>query len=313
MFAHKLMEALDGIQKDIDRAKTMGPAGLDAIKYYLGGLDLPMTIDEIRNAEKFEVPDFTEIERSDIDEVDGTVMLLAKEGLFTLPYPLCYIEMVVGPKKPGSFPIRVGVLCRQLEAGKSVDYVGFMCVGDPRHGKFRGWHSKPTFTRYMCTLNKICFNYNDLIDTMEGNESVRFHEYVVMWLVFLLSAKGTSQVKFAAPDKLNKARLKSRQEPIDEYRKVLVPGFVKRMKDISDLTKGTTLSHKSSDEIDAQERKRMRLHWRRAHIRNQAYGAGRKLHKPVMIAAQLIGYEEEGKIYHLQYGQELTPAVLTEE
>lgn len=242
----------------------------------------------IRQADKFELPTPPTDEES-LVEISETWKALKEAGLVKLPYPDVYLESVMETSK--AIKLRVGLFVSKSgvpeSAGPTAFYTTlYLCSLSP---STKGWDAPVITTEKEGDW--------DLSGRREGHitkEQTGFIIRVMMrWFFFLLTSRQTSRVKYAAPDRLNKARLKSRKEPLDAYTKVLLPNW-------------RETSGKASIRGPIDERKRPRLHYRRGHHRSQRYGEGRKLTKMVYIPHTMVGYEEEGRIYHLQYGQELT-------
>lgn len=194
-----------------------------------------------------------------------------------------------------------------IEALYPMRLLMFTCPARPGDKGFKGW-GEPIM---MQPIPNRIVQVGDWSLHREQHDLWRFAAfYMVAWFLFLLHARGTSRAVYAKPEKLNKARLKRREEPIDGFTKVLMPGFMAR-KAAGEMTEDEVRQHGNQGR-EVTERKRPRLHWRRGHVRGVRYGEGRKLSKATFIAATLVGYEEEGRIYHLQYGQELSTANLAE-
>lgn len=218
--------------------------------------------------------------------------ILIRETTLREPFVESEVMPSLRPMVKGLYPLRC---------------VAFMCSAVPGSKGFKGWDDPVIFQPVPGTM------------AATGAEQVHPSHahiwrwmcfYCTAWFLFLLCAKGTSRAVYAAPDRLNKARLKNRQEPIDGFTKVLLPGFIKRRAE-NNLTEAEERQH-GNDGRKVTERKRPRLHWRRGHMKGVRYGEGRRLTKPMFIAPTMVGYEEEGRIFHLQYGQELSSANLAE-
>lgn len=95
-------------------------------------------------------------------------------------------------------------------------------------------------------------------------------------LIVLLETKGVEKEFIET----HKTKLISRDTPVNGY--TIVRNY---------------RSKTSSGRI-IEERKRVRLHLRRGHIRRQRWGRGNKWEKKIWIEPTLVGYEEEGRIEH---------------
>jgi hypothetical protein len=96
-------------------------------------------------------------------------------------------------------------------------------------------------------------------------------------LIVLLETKGAEK-EFVPTEKIN---LISRDQPVNGY--TIVRNYRSR----------------DSSGRQIEERKRVRLHLRRGHVRTQHWGRNNKYTKKIWIEPTLVGYEEEGKIEHL--------------
>lgn len=101
----------------------------------------------------------------------------------------------------------------------------------------------------------------------------------------LLRTKGVRRERLMPSEKLNKARLKRRQIPIDTATVIRIQEHFK-----TETTRGP-----------AGERHRPRLHTRRGHIRLQPYGPRLSKVREIWIDPCIVGYEEEGIITHDHY------------
>lgn len=266
-------------------------------------------VDDLRRAVKFQLPTPPSHDHEVECEVAATVETLHEHGMLKLPYPVCYLETfipvnAVQPLKEatgGDAPamVRFGVLATTEEdTGKGIGLVGFL------ETKFM-----PTMQPWECLFTQgrpgemLGLGMNrEILDLDKDGGRVAAHvitegmRITLGWFFFVLNARGTCKAHYAAPTKLNKTRVSARKEPIDAYTEVLLPNWrQRRAEDQEAQRQGYTI----------EERKRPRMHWRRGHMRNQAYGPGRTEHKPVFIQPQMIGYEEDGQVFHLQYGQGL--------
>lgn len=258
-------------------------------------------MDAVSKAEKFEISlvDFIRSELGTLEEVDETLKVLHEMDLIKMPYDLCYLEGVID--FDNLRPHRYAVLVRKLDDERGYEMLTFSSKVLPNT---KGWEHPAMYHSGIFDPLIPCSAW---VQSEDGDSRITMlTNKIVKWFLFLMCARGTSRVVVSAPEKLNRCRLKNRQVPIDGYTKVLIPGFVERLRE-DEADKAEALSGRR-----VEERKRPRLHWRRGHIRQQAYGAGRALHRPVFIEPQLIGHESEGRIYHLQYGQQLTSENLKE-
>ncbi len=258
---------------------------------------------KIAVSEKFEIPDWIEGVKGTCEEVDKTIQVMKEHNIIRLPYPSIYIEIVCRfnndivyeaplhnhkafvSKEDQCKATRIGIL-----AWETISGIEYECCMSPIFSYEKSWK------RAALCPGSYKFNPDHIMriqDNPKGYPTSKAANDIIKWFLFLMSAKGTSRIKYAAPEQLNKSRIRNRELPIDGYTKVLLPGFYKRQQEAK--LKGATIS----------ERMAVRLHWRCGHERSQHYGLGSSLIKKIFIEPTLVGYEEEGTIYHLQYGQEL--------
>ena len=240
-------------------------------------------LDNIISAEKFELPPIYDGDIS--DEVIETCTLLRENKLFRLPYHNCYVESFTDSTRHGIvFQEKDdGIICfhffeKIVKGQKPWTNAIFRYAGEWVMIIDEGANARPVRQDVAKVIS-------------DASTSV-----LLNWLVFLWVAKGTTKIKYSPPEKLNKTKLERGLTPIDSYTKVLLPGAISRGE------------HKERGEVES--RKRPKLHWVSGHIRDQKHGVGRTLVKKIFIAPFMKGYEEEGRVYHLQYGQELTPEII---
>lgn len=261
----------------------------------------------MREAVKFELPPIPE----SFLEIDATLKILLEADLLRMPYNNCYLEIVYQSRKIGLLVMDAGT--NLLEHPYSnLDTAPFFKHMLTRHAlylfydksRLKSWEETVAvlnITNANCCSFHADNTHHVVTDANTIIQLVKFGVQMTGWLMFLLASPAISQIRYTKPAQLNKSRLLKRREPIDDYTKVMLPGFGARLK-VGEAAEG--------EDEPSSPRKRVRLHWRRGHLRNTAYGIGRTLHKQQFIAPTLVGYEEEGRIYHLQYGQELTSEII---
>jgi len=124
-----------------------------------------------------------------------------------------------------------------------------------------------------------------LSERMSAAEVARSTIKQAIACIALIHTKGIRKQVIVAPEKLNKARLKCRKEPINACTVIRIQEHLQR-----ETVRGP-----------AGERHRMRLHTRRGHLRHQHYGPRNSKIRQILIAPCLVGYEEEGIIIHDHY------------
>lgn len=243
----------------------------------------------LEHAQKF-ILDADGIEQ---DEIDASAEAMEEMGLFNLPFGVCYMEFVArlqNVKYPNNL-----MTCRFCLMTTKISQE--MAEWDPLAGtqlfttivlNFPEVDGKSRFRMlpgYMIHGAGKQFRFHNMVDDKKISESIEgFASEVgptiadaVRTLIVLLETKGVKK-EFIPTEKIN---LISRNEPVAGY--TIVRNYAPR----------------DSQGQRIEERKRVRLHLRRGHIRRQRWGRDRKFEKKIWIEPTLVGYEEEGRIEHL--------------
>ena len=218
-----------------------------------------------------------------LTEVNASAIAMKEAGVLHLPFDFCYTEVKTALVSSSSDlrPI-VGRLC--LLSFKNSDHrLGFDC--DFRTTLFFNLpelHGKTHFAWLPGSI--ISGAYNEYFQPIAGynlepdatKSIVQSVGQALRCLLVLLQTKGAER-EFVPTGKTS---LISRDFPVNGY--TIVRNYHSR----------------DSSGRRIEERKRVRLHLRRGHVRRQRWGRGRKYEKIVWIEPMLVGHEEEGRIEH---------------
>ena len=250
--------------------------------------ELEIYRDSLRHAQRF----LLEIDDLEKPEIDASAAAMYEMDIFRLPYKICYTELsvmlqnevrhsdkvkavislistdlnevgrqVVDPFSAASFLSKVMVNIPDIDGPNTYRFVPGTYVHGP-YGlvQFNPIKGIKIPDNYQSSFIKLGDGVADTISS----------------LVVLLETKGVDKEYIQT----HKTNLVSRDFPVDGYTVV------------------RNYRAKTSSGQIIEERKRVRLHLRRGHVRRQHWGRGNKWEKKIWIEPTLVGYEEEGWIEH---------------
>jgi hypothetical protein len=218
------------------------------------------------------------------EEVDASAVAMSEAGLFKLPFPLCYTEIKVDLIDRDHDILRSNIAIvssssfQVFDPLTGLDIASSVILNAPRQDGKHQFHWLPG-----CILHgahkKAEFKSIPGVGVMEElvTPLAKTISDAVKTLIVLLQTKGAEK-EFVPTEKIN---LISRDQPVNGY--TIVRNYKSR----------------DSSGRQIEERKRVRLHLRRGHVRTQHWGRNNKYTKKIWIEPTLVGYEEEGKIEHL--------------
>jgi hypothetical protein len=223
------------------------------------------------------------------EEINASAQAMSEMNLFRLPHEICFTEtsfaFTSGEEK--ILRGRCSMITSNMPETSKEKYPGCCFISevvinlpkvDGRHGfrYYPGWfaHGAREADARFVPLAGVKFVSGGLSTCQLAAEACSLS---VSTMIVLLETKGVEK-EFISTEKIN---LTSRNQPVDGYTIVR--------------------NYKSRDSYGRRidERKRVRLHLRRGHVRTQHWGRGNKYTKKIWIEPTLVGYEEEGKIEHL--------------
>lgn len=223
------------------------------------------------------------------DNINASFKAMAEADLIHLPFPLCSIEI------PGF----TKWLFKELHHAY-LDYVAIAfeepgsdsiliwpAVGQNVRGE-KYWGPVPVVFEYVKSTKKARWSSWDNVnekawkaeDHDRAKNMVDIADVMFRYFIVLLHTKGVR----AQPVKhLGKTKLRNRDKPEYSHHVLRVYEYEKA-------------DDKSGATTPVTERKRVRMHLRRGHIRNQPYGRRLSKVKQVYIEPCIVGYEEEGTV-----------------
>lgn len=211
---------------------------------------------------------FTAIPHLD-DEILASADAMKEAGVWRLPYPIT------------TFEFKATIHSQTFDVTKPDTTFIFVAMEQARagttHTELGEFIPLPSFIRWIfardLTDKRIWMNCT----------SIFHHEVQNILTTFLvtLSTRGIKRERWSGDHKI----IVGRREPANAYTRVLIREAV-------------NAGHGTSE---PGERYYVRLHMRRGHKRDQRYGKGLQLSRPIWIEPTLVGYEKEGRIRHHEY------------
>lgn len=275
LIVHKMIDAYEGIDPRCQFYAKTGTerntvddlirAAREAEKFDFGQLVLERKADG-----QYALPDLT------ADEKEMWV-----RGYLPLPAPICWYEYNIGPRRIGM------IVMENNDPNHPEDHHPWVVMRVDQQGDDFAWDG------ILCAINRPAQDWNS--DTWAyskaGNKKIPADSATIatiaadimlsIYLTMMLNSKTSEKRREAAPEKLNKQRVRKGQTPLYEHRVVnIVP--VRWLRDAEREIQGT---HGSP-----------RLHWRRTHPRTYHRGSPKQFIK--VIWRFLVGRDDRGVVSH---------------
>lgn len=230
------------------------------------------------------------LERS---KTQDTMKAIVEAGLFRLPYPEIVVEFSIGDayyyvylKERGMMGIETFyvMLSDQRKCGNITVhpfYITSEMVRNFNGGvKFEFNHIREIQEELIRVNTATAPNSLRKFKHSIHDELHRLHHAMITFMavylvVLLLKTNGVISEKITIPEKLNKARLRNKKQPLPDYHVVRI-GHV---------------TNKQGQRLTDFHNTRQ-PHFRAGHIREQAYGPKYSLHRKIYIEPMLVNYVE---------------------
>lgn len=271
-----------------------------------------LSIAAINVCEKYYVEPVDIDDKEFVDETASSAELMVSRGLLHLPNKYCYVEMPVEiaaiDDKDVVVVDRVSVIMHETDDAilcepyarltRDLYALGDGHLRDGDEINFRDAYHWRLSRGWFPALGAFKIRKNTLSETGEVDveylRDTRSHITqqsalmpmsqraikVALAFIVLMHTKGMKCEGVKIPERLNKARLKSRKVPMDDFHILRV----------GEHSEGQSRG-------SCSERHRVRLHMRRGHLREQRHGKGNSKVKTIYIEPTIVGYQEEGRVY----------------